>query len=119
MLTLHGKNGWREVEIGRGSSDSTCPVVALETWLTLGRIAHGPLFRRVTGGGKTVGPQRLLDQQVARLVKRTAVAAGVRGDLSEAERAGLLGTRFGPAPRRLPKSTSVMYNSSSGMHQLR
>ncbi|MBW4656874.1 MAG: tyrosine-type recombinase/integrase [Kaiparowitsia implicata GSE-PSE-MK54-09C] len=86
VLTLRGKNGWREVEIGRGSSDRTCPVVALETWLKLGRIAHGPVFRRVTGGGKTVGPDRLRDQEVARLVKRTAVAAGVRGDLSEDER---------------------------------
>lgn len=88
VLTLRGKNGWREVEIGRGSSDGTCPVVALETWLKLGRIAYGPLFRRVTGQGKTVGPERLRDQEVARLVKRTAIAAGVRGDLSEDEREG-------------------------------
>lgn len=86
VVTLRGKTGWREVEIGRGSSDSTCPVIALETWLKLGRIAHGPLFRRVTGGGKTVGAERLRDQEVARLVKRTAMAAGVRGDLSEGER---------------------------------
>lgn len=88
ILTLRGKNGWREVEIGRGSSDSTCPVLTLETWLKLARIAHGPLFRRVTGGGKTVGPERLHDQEVARLVKRAAMAAGVRGDLSEDERQG-------------------------------
>src|SRR5271157_292669 len=33
LLTLRGKTGWREVEIGRGSSEATCPVVALETWL--------------------------------------------------------------------------------------
>src|SRR5271170_3487851 len=33
LLTLRGKTGWREVEIGHGSSDATCPVVALETWL--------------------------------------------------------------------------------------
>ncbi|WP_375600403.1 tyrosine-type recombinase/integrase [Devosia sp. Naph2] len=88
VLTMRGKNGWREVEIGRGSSDSTCPVSALETWLKLGRIGHGPLFRRVTGEGKTVGPERLRDQEVARLVKRAAVAAGIRGHLSEAERKG-------------------------------
>jgi integrase len=88
VLTLRGKTGWREVEIGRGSADSTCPVVALETWLKLGRIAHGPLFRRVTGDGKSVGPERLNDQEVARLVKRTALAAGVRGDLPEGEREG-------------------------------
>ena len=86
LLRLRGKTGWREVEVGRGSSDTTCPVVALETWLTLARIAHGPLFRRVTGQGKKVGADRLNDQEVARLVKRTALAAGVRGDLPEAQR---------------------------------
>ncbi|GLS35247.1 integrase [Mesorhizobium tianshanense] len=86
LVTLRGKTGWREVEIGRGSSDATCPVVALETWLKFGRIAHGPLFRRVTGQGKKVGAERLNDQEVARLVKRAALAAGVRGDLSEGER---------------------------------
>lgn len=86
VVTLRGKTGWRQVEIGRGSSDATCPVVALQTWLKLARIAHGPLFRRVTGQGLTVGPNRLNDQEIARLVKRTALAAGVRGDLSEGER---------------------------------
>jgi integrase len=86
LIRVRGKTGWREVEIGRGSSDPTCPVVALKTWLELGRIAHGPLFRRITGDGKEAGPDRLIDKHVARLVKRTALAAGVRGDLSEAER---------------------------------
>ena len=89
LVTLRGKTGWREVEVGRGSSDATCPVVALQTWLRLGRIAHGPLFRRVTGQGKKVGSERLNDQEVARLVKRTALAAGVRGDLPEGQRAKL------------------------------
>ncbi|NNG71934.1 site-specific integrase [Rhizobium laguerreae] len=87
VVTVRGKRGWREVEIGRGSSDATCPVVALQTWLNLARIAHGPLFRRVTGQGKDVGPERLLDQEVARLVKKAASAAGVRPDLTETERA--------------------------------
>ncbi|MGB3538455.1 MAG: integrase, partial [Mesorhizobium sp.] len=41
LVTLRGKTGWREVEIGRGSSDATCPVVALETWLKFAKIAHG------------------------------------------------------------------------------
>jgi integrase len=86
LVTLRGKTGWREVEVGRGSADATCPVVALQTWLSLARIAHGPLFRRVTGQGKKVGAERLNDQEVARLVKRTALAAGVRGDLSERDR---------------------------------
>ena len=87
LVTLRGKTGWREVEIGRGSSDATCPVVALQTWLKFARIAHGPLFRRVTGEGKMVGADRLNVQEVARFVKRAALAAGVRGDLSEGERA--------------------------------
>ena len=86
LVTLRGKTGWREVEIGRGSSDATCPVAALETWIRFARLARGPLFRRVTGKGKDVGPDRLNDQEVARLVKKTALAAGVRGDLSEVER---------------------------------
>ncbi|WP_245264735.1 site-specific integrase [Aquamicrobium defluvii] len=89
LVTLRGKTGWREVEIGRGSSDATCPIVALETWLKFARIAHGPLFRRVTGQGQAVGADRLNDQEVARLVKRTALAAGVRGDLTEGERGKL------------------------------
>jgi len=89
LVTLRGKTGWREVEIGRGSSDATCPVVVLQIWLKLGRIAHGPLFRRVTGQGKTIGAERLNDQEVARLVKRAALAAGVRGDLSEGQRGKL------------------------------
>ena len=86
LVTLRGKTGWREVEIGRGSSQSTCPVAALETWIKFAKLAKGPLFRRVTGKGKNVGPDRLNDQEVARLVKRAALAAGVRGDLSESDR---------------------------------
>ena len=86
LVTLRGKTGWREVEIGRGSSDATCPVSATETWIKFAKLAKGPLFRRVTGKGKNVGPDRLNDQEVARLVKRAAIAAGVRGDLSEADR---------------------------------
>jgi integrase len=84
LLTLRGKTGWREVEIGRGSSDSTCPVVALATWLKFARISRGPVFRRVVG--TTIGADRLTDKHVARLVRRTALAAGVRGDLAEGER---------------------------------
>ncbi|RWK76754.1 site-specific integrase [Mesorhizobium sp.] len=89
LVSLRGKTGWREVEVGRGSSDATCPVVAMQTWLKLARIAHGPLFRRVTGQGKAIGADRLNDQEVARLVKRAALAGGVRGDLPEGERAKL------------------------------
>jgi len=86
LLTINGKTGWREVEIGRGSSPLTCPVAMLETWMRLGRVAQGPLFRRVTRKNAGVTAERLTDKHVARLVQKTALAAGVRGDLSEGER---------------------------------
>lgn len=86
LLTINGKTGWREVEIGRGSSPLTCPVAMLETWMRLGRIAHGPLFRRVARKNAGVTSERLTDKHVARLVQKTALAAGIRGDLSEGER---------------------------------
>lgn len=87
LVTLRGKTGWREVEVGRGASDQTCPVVALESWIRFGRIARGPLFRRIFKDNKTIDVERLSDKHVARLVKRTALAAGVRSDLPEGERA--------------------------------
>lgn len=87
LVTLRGKTGWREVEVGRGASDQTCPVAALESWIRFGRIARGPLFRRIFKDNKTVDVERLSDKHVARLVKQTALAAGVRSDLPEGERA--------------------------------
>jgi integrase len=39
LVTLHGKTGWREVEVGRGSSDATCPVIAVETWIRFAKLA--------------------------------------------------------------------------------
>ncbi|MGQ3121235.1 MAG: tyrosine-type recombinase/integrase [Aliihoeflea sp.] len=87
LLHVYGKGRkLRQVEIGRGSSDQTCPVVAYEDWLRLGRIAHGPVFRRVSQDGKEVLPDRLRGQHVARLVKATALAAGVRADAAEGDR---------------------------------
>jgi integrase len=91
LVAVRGKTGWREVEIGRGSSDWTCPVAALETWLGFGRIAHGPLFRRVSRDGKKVLAERLTDKHVVRLVQNTALKAGLRGDLPEGERRGKFG----------------------------
>jgi integrase len=89
LVRLRGKTGWREVEIGRGSSPATCPVEALQIWLKFARISQGPLFRRITGQGKEPGPFRLNDREVARLVKRAATAAGLRGDLAEGDRPAL------------------------------
>ena len=89
LVTLRGKTGWREVEIGRGSSDRSCPVHALERWLDFARIDFGPVFRRTSRDGARVLDARLSDRHVARLVKRTVLAAGLRPDLPEAERLAL------------------------------
>jgi integrase len=86
LLTIRGKTGWRDVEIGRGSRPDTCPVALLETWLRLGRISHGPLFRPIARKNGGVSGLRLTDKHVVRLVKRCALAAGLRGDLAEGER---------------------------------
>ena len=85
LLQISGKTGWREVEIGRGSRPETCPVALLETWMRLGRIGHGPLFRPIARKNGGVSAERLSDKHVARLVQRCALAAGIRGDLTEGE----------------------------------
>jgi integrase len=86
LLQISGKTGWREVEIGRGSRPETCPVLLLETWMRLGRIANGPLFRPIARKNGGVSAERLTDKHVARLVQKTAMKAGIRGDLTEGER---------------------------------
>ena len=67
---FHSKTGWREVEIGRGSSDQTCPVHALEQYLHYAKIDFGPLFQRVSRDDRKVTGNRLSDKHVARLIKR-------------------------------------------------
>ena len=86
ILTLTGKTGWREVEIGRGSSDATCPVHALEQYLHYAKIDFGPLFQRVSRDDRKALGDRLSDKHVARLIKKTVLAAGIRADLPQAER---------------------------------
>ncbi|MEP3300114.1 MAG: tyrosine-type recombinase/integrase [Pseudoruegeria sp.] len=89
LLTLRGKTGWREVEIGRGSAPQTCPVHALEQWLEYARIDFGPLFVRTSRNGKYALPARLSDRHVARLIKQTVMDAGLRSDLPEKDRLAL------------------------------
>lgn len=89
LLTLNAKTGWREVEVGRGTSERTCPVHALEQWLHFARIDFGPVFVRVSPDGTRALEARLTDRHVARLVKRCVLTAGLRPDLPEAERLAL------------------------------
>jgi integrase len=89
LLTLRGKTGWREVEIARGSSDQTCPVHALTQWLHYARIDFGPIFVAISRNGLKATSDRLCDKHVARLIKQTVEAAGLRPGLSKAERLNL------------------------------
>ncbi|GAD55827.1 tyrosine-type recombinase/integrase [Limimaricola cinnabarinus] len=91
LVTLRGKTGWRAVEIARGSSDATCPVHALERWLRFAKIDFGPIFTGISRDGQRALERRLNDRHVARLVQRTAMGAGLRADLPEAERRTLFG----------------------------
>ena len=86
ILTFTGKTGWREVEIGRGSSEASCPVHALEQYLHYTKIDFGPLFQRISRDDRKATGDRLSDKHVARLIKKTVLAAGIRADLPEAER---------------------------------
>jgi integrase len=89
VLTLNAKTGWREVEIGRGSSDQTCPVHALEQWLHFGKIDFGPVFVGTSRDGKRATETRLNDKHVARLIKRTVLDADIRSELPEKDRLAL------------------------------
>ena len=83
------KTGWKEVAIGRGSSDASCPVHALEQWLHYAKIDHGPVFRRVLRDNSKVQDERLSDRHVVRLIKKTMLDAGLRSDVPEKERLAL------------------------------
>ena len=89
LLTLDAKTGWREVEIGRGSKEQTCPVHSLEQWLHFAKIDFGPVFVGTSRDGTRATEKRLNDRHVARLVKRTVLDAGIRADLPEKERLAL------------------------------
>jgi integrase len=89
LLNLNAKTGWREVEIGRGSKEQTCPVFALEQWLHFAKIDFGPIMVGTSRDGKKALETRLNDKHVARLIKRTVLDAGIRSELPEKERLAL------------------------------
>jgi integrase len=58
-----------------GSDRATCPVRSLSAWLEEAGIDEGAIFRSITRHAR-IGA-RLTDRSVARIVKRTALAAGL------------------------------------------
>lgn len=59
LRRIKGKSSWRVVDVGRGASARSCPVTALQTWIRLGRIVHGAMFRRISSEHSGVGPNRM------------------------------------------------------------
>lgn len=62
--------------LARGTDPETCPVIALEHWLTVAGITAGPLFRRIDRWGH-VGDGALSPATVALVVKNAAKLAGM------------------------------------------
>jgi site-specific recombinase XerD len=66
----------QKVVMAAGDDAATCPLRALRDWRTAADVHDGAVFRPVTKGG-VVKPTRLSPRAVARVVKRTAEAAGM------------------------------------------
>ena len=70
----------RSVGILYGEDPATCPVTALETWLTAASNTAGPVFRAVDRHGN-VASERLSAGSVACIVKRAAQQAGLNPEV--------------------------------------
>jgi len=70
------------IAISRGKSAETCPVTALEAWLTGSGITDGPIFRKVNRGG-VVEAARLTAGAVRTILLKRASTAGIKGTWDE------------------------------------
>lgn len=79
----------REVGIPRGRTRDTCPVRAVQSWLSEAEITNGPVFRGVDRHGN-VSETRLHPDSIGKLLKRAAARAGlaVEGISGHSLRAG-------------------------------
>jgi site-specific recombinase XerD len=97
----------RKVGIPCGSTPETCPVRALRAWIEAAGITEGPVFREVIG--HRVSRRRASGRAVARLVKRTAQAAGFdsSGVSAHSLRSGLAtsAAKAGKSERAIMKQT--------------
>ncbi len=88
-----------EIAIPRGELAETCPVTALQQWLTMAGISAGPLFRKVNRGG-AVETARLVPDAVRQILLKRAAKAGLKDTLAEPVsphglRAGFVTTAYG------------------------
>lgn len=66
----------RQIGLVRKADAELCPVRAAAAWITASRIAKGPVWRRFDRWGNLTA-DRLTDQSVALVVKRTCILAGI------------------------------------------
>lgn len=66
----------RKIGIPYGANPETCPVRVIQTWIEQGAVIDGPLFRSITRHGR-IQPGRLSGIDVARVVKKLALRAGL------------------------------------------
>jgi integrase-like protein len=66
----------RKIGIPDGSNPETCPVRYLQAWIEQAGIISGPLFRSINRNGH-IQPARLSGIDVARIVKKLAIRAGL------------------------------------------
>jgi integrase len=66
----------RKIGIPYGSNPDTCPVRVLQAWLEQAGVASGPVFRSLNRHGQ-LQPGRLSGIDVARIIKKLAVRAGL------------------------------------------
>jgi integrase len=66
----------RKVGIPYGSNPGTCPVRNMQEWIQQAGISSGPVFRSINRHGQ-VQPAGLAGIDVARIVKKLAVKAGL------------------------------------------
>ena len=80
-----------DVGLSRGMALKTCPVRSMEAWLRRAGIQYGPVFPRLTSGGRIEG--RLTGHGVWQILRRRAAEAGLTVD--EGERLSPHGLRAG------------------------
>jgi integrase len=67
----------RVVGVHRGARALTCPVRATQAWLAAAGLTSGPAFRGFAGRGSSRLTERLGDRDVARVLQRAAMVAGI------------------------------------------
>jgi site-specific recombinase XerD len=98
----------RTIAIGFGENELTCPILALEAWLSEARIARGPLFRPIDKWN-VIADSRLTDQSVRLILKESLIRAGIpsKGFSGHSLRAGFVTVASinGASERDIQKTT--------------